>query len=118
MAFVGADLDEEIYMHQPQGYFRLLQIMSQFNDLRLTKTSRKMVLHLRKFPFSLKQCSHDWYGTFKDFVISIEFMELRVDGGLFVLDDMDQGIVVAAVVRSVYDLLMIANKGSIGQMKD
>jgi hypothetical protein len=27
-AFLGVDLEEEIYMHPPQGYFRLLQNVS------------------------------------------------------------------------------------------
>jgi hypothetical protein len=47
-AFLGVDLEEVIYMHPPQGYFRLLQTGSRFNDSRLTKTLRKLVLHLRK----------------------------------------------------------------------
>jgi hypothetical protein len=48
-AFLGVDLEEEIYMHPPQGYSRLIQTG------RLTKTSRKMVLHLRKSLHGLKQ---------------------------------------------------------------
>jgi hypothetical protein len=82
-AFLGVDLEEEIYMNPPQGYFRLVQ-----TD-RLTKTSRKMVLRLRKSRYGLKQSSHVWYGTFKDFVISIGFVASRVEGGLFVLHNKD-----------------------------
>jgi len=86
MAFFGVDLEEEIYMHSPQGYFRLLQHGGSSNDARLTNTSRKMVLHLRHSLYDLKQSTHVWYyGTFKDFIISIGFVVLRVDGGLFVL---------------------------------
>jgi hypothetical protein len=48
-------------------------------------------------------------------MITIEFVASRVDGALFVLQD--QGIVVAAVVLYIDDLLIIANEGSIGQMK-
>jgi hypothetical protein len=40
----------------------------------------------------------------------------RVDRGLFVLED--QGTVVAAVILYVDDLLIIANEGLIGQIKD
>jgi hypothetical protein len=40
-AFLEVDLEEEIYMHPPQGYFRLVQTG------RLTTTSLKMVLRLR-----------------------------------------------------------------------
>ena len=115
-AFLGVDLEEEIYMHPPQGYFRLLQNGSRFNDPRLTKTSRKMVLRFRKSLYGLKQSSHVSYGTFKEFVISIGFVASRVEGRPFVLED--QGIVIAAVVLYVDDLLIIANEGLIGQMKD
>jgi hypothetical protein len=79
-AFLGVDLEEEINMHPPQGYFRLLQIGSRYNDLRLTETSCKMVLCLSKSLYGLKQSSHVWYGTFKDFVFSIRFLASRLDG--------------------------------------
>jgi hypothetical protein len=51
-------------------------------------------------------------------MISIGFKASRVDGGLFVLHNKDQVIVVAAVILYVDDLLIIANEGLIGQIKD
>ena len=110
-AFLGVDLEDDIYMHPPQGYFCFVQTG------RLTKTSRKMVLRLRKSLYGLKQSSHVWYGTFTDFVISIGFVASRVDRGPFVLHNKDQDIV-AAVILQVNDLLIIANEGLIGQIKD
>jgi len=77
-----------------------------------------MVLRLRKSLYSLRQSSHIWYGTFKYFVISFGLVLSRVDGGLFVLHDKNHGIVVATVVLYVNDLLIIANEGLIGQIKD
>ena len=78
-----------------------------------------MVLRLRKSLYGLKQSSHIWYGTFKEFVISIGFVASRVDGGLFVLHDKEgHRIVIAAVVLYVDDLLIIANEGFVGQIKD
>jgi hypothetical protein len=77
-----------------------------------------MVLRLRKSLYGLKQSSHVWYGTFQDFVISIGFEASRVDGGLLVLHNKDHDIVVAAVILYVDDLLIIANEGLIGQIKD
>jgi hypothetical protein len=47
-------------------------------------------------------------------MFTIGFVASRVDGALFMLED--QGIVVAAVVMYIDDLLIIANEGSIGQM--
>jgi hypothetical protein len=115
-AFLGVDLEEEIYMHTPHGYFCLLQNGSRFNDPRLTKTLRKMVLRLEKSLYGLKQSSHISYGTFKEFVISIGFVASHVDGGIFELED--HGIIVAAGVLYVDDLLIIANEGLIRQIKD
>jgi hypothetical protein len=110
-AVLGVDLEEEIYMHTPQGYFCLLQTG------RLSKTLRKVVLRLRKSLYGLDQSSHIWYGTFKDFVILIGFMESHVDGGLLVRHNQDQDIV-AVVVLYVDDLLIIPNEALIGQIKD
>jgi hypothetical protein len=92
-------------MHPPQGYFRLLQTGSRFNAPRVTKTSRKLVLRLRKSLYGRKKSSQGWYGTFKDFVISIGFLASRVDGGLFVLHDKEHhGIVVTASVSNGSEL--------------
>jgi hypothetical protein len=118
-AFLGVDLEEVIYMHLPQGYVRLVQTGSRYNDPRLTKTLQKMVLRLRKSLCGQKQSSHVWCGTFKDFVVSIGFVTSRVDGGLFVLRGKeDYRIVFAAVVLYVEDLLIIANEGLIRHIKD
>jgi hypothetical protein len=76
-----------------------------------------MVLRLRKSLYGQKQSSHVWYGTFKDFVISIGFVASRVDGGLFVLHNKDQ-VIVATVVLYVDDPLIIANDCLIGKIKD
>jgi len=78
-ALLGVDLEEEIYIHPPQEYFRLLQNGTQFNDSRLTKTSWKIVLRLRKSFYGMKQSSHMWYGTLNVFVISIGFTASGVD---------------------------------------
>ena len=116
-AFLAVDMEEEIYMHQPQGYFRLVPTGSRYYDPK-SKISQKMVPRLRKSLYGLKQSSQVWYGTFMDFVISIGFEASRVNGGLFVLHDKDQGTVLAAVVLYVDDLLIIANEGLIGQIRD
>jgi len=115
-AFLGVDLEYEIYMHRPQGYFRLVQTGSRYNDPRSTTTSRKMVLRLRKSLHGLKQSLHVWYGIFKEFVMSIGFLAPRVNESRFELED--QGIVVATVVLYVDDVLIIANEGLIGQIKN
>jgi len=114
-AYLAVDFEAEIYMHPSQGYLRWLQNGRGYNDSR-SKTSRKMVLRLRKSLHGQQQSSHVWYGTFKDFLISIGFVASWVDRRLFVLED--QCTVVATVVLYVDDLLIIANVGWIGQIKD
>ena len=116
-AFVGVDLEEEIYMHPLQGYFCLFKTGRRYHDPR-SKTSWKMVLRLRKFLYGLNQSSHVWYSTFKDFMMSIGFVPSCVDGGLFVLHEQNQAKVPAAVVLIVADHLMIANEELIGQIND
>jgi hypothetical protein len=114
-AFLGVDLEEEIYLHPPQGYFHLVQTGRRYYD-SMSMTSRKMVLCLRKSFYGLKQSSHVWCGTFNDFVISIGFVASRIDGGLFVLED--QCVVVATIILYGNDLLIIANKGLIRHIND
>jgi len=116
-AFLRVDLEEVIYINPPQGYYCLLQNRSQYNDPR-SKTSRKMVLRLRKSLYGIEQSSRVWYGTFKNFMVSIGFMVSRVAGALFMLNDNDESIVIAAVILYVDDLLIIANEGLFGQFKD
>jgi hypothetical protein len=77
-----------------------------------------MALHMRKCLNGLKQSSDDWYGTCQDFAIIIGFVASRVDRGLYVLLGKAQGVVVATVVLYVDDLLIIANEGWMGQIKD
>jgi len=114
MAFLGVDLQEVIYMLPPQGYFRLVS-GSRYYDPR-SKSLGKMVLYLRQSLHRLRQSSHVWYCTFKDFVISIGFVASRLDARLFVLDN--HGILMAALVLYVDDLLIIATAGLSGQIKD
>jgi hypothetical protein len=111
-AFLGVHLEEEIYMHPPQGYFSLLQTG------KLTNMLPKMVLRLRKSLYGLKQSSHIWYDALIHIVISMGFVASHVDRGLLVLHNHDQDIVVATVVLYVDDLLIIANEGLIWQIKD
>jgi hypothetical protein len=71
---------------------------------------------LEKLLYGLKQSSHFGYGTYKNLMILIRFVASCVDGGLFMCED--QSTVVAAVVLYVDDLLIIANAGMIGKIKE
>jgi hypothetical protein len=114
-ALLGVDLEDEIYMNPLQEYFHLLQNRSRYYDPR-SKTSRMMVLRLRKSLYGLKQFLQVWYGTCKNFVIPMEYVGSHIDGGLFLLEDL--GAVITIVGLYVDDLLSIANEGLIGQVID
>jgi len=115
MVFLGVNWEGQIYMQLPQGYFCLVQTGSRYYDPR-SKTSQKMVRHLRKSLYGLKRSLHVWYGTFQNFVISIGFVASHVNWEVFVLGD--QGSVVTAVIPYVIDLFIILIKALIGQIKD
>jgi len=118
-AFLAVDLEEEIYMHLSQGCYCLVQTASRYYDPRLTMISQKIVLRLSMSLYGMKHSSHDWYGTFKNFVISNGLVASRDDRGLFVLHDKeDHSKVIAAAVLYVDDLFIIAHEGLIGQIKD
>jgi hypothetical protein len=114
-AFLGVDLEEEIYVHPLQGYFRLLQNGSRYYNPRSMR-SWKRVLRLRKSSDGVKQSSNVSYSTFRELLVSIGLVELRVNRELFVLKD--QLRVHAAVVSYVNDLLILANESLICQIKD
>jgi len=114
-ALLGYDLKEERCRDSPQGYFCLLPSGSGYYDPR-SKTLRKMILHFRKSLSGMKQSLHSSYATFKDFLFMTGFVALCVHGGLFMHDD--QGTVIEAGVAYVNDLIIIANEGLIGLIKN
>jgi len=77
-----------------------------------------MVLCSRMSHDGRKQSSYIGYTNVNHLEIAIGFMASHVDGGLFVLHDKDQGIVIAAVMLYEDDLLIIADEGLIGQIKN
>ena len=102
-AFLGVPLEEEIYMVPPQGY-------------GATGGIKRKVLRLRKSLYGLKQSPHVWYGTFKDFLVSIGFVPSRVDGGLFILRNAS-GEVDCVLVLFVDDLLLLGALDIIENLK-
>ena len=64
-AFLNGDLEEEVYMDQPQGFE--------------TISKRNLVCRLKKSIYGLKQASRQWYLKFDDTVLSYGFVEMTVD---------------------------------------
>ena len=72
-----------------------------------------LVIRLQKLLCDLKKSSHGWYKEFKNFIISIGFEPLRIDGGLFILGDKSK--VIASVIMYVNNLLIFSK--DIGDIK-
>ena len=64
-AFLNGDLEEEVYMDQPQGFE--------------ATSKRNLVCRLKKSIYGLKQASKQWYLKFNDIVLSYGFVEMTVD---------------------------------------
>ena len=64
-AFLNGDLNEEVYMMQPEGFVA--------ND------SGKLVCRLKKSIYGLKQASRQWYLKFHSVVASYGFVENKID---------------------------------------
>ena len=61
-AFLHGDLDEEIYMHQPEGFSE--------------RGKKNMVCRLKKSLYGLKQAPRQWYKKFDDFMHKEGFQKL------------------------------------------
>jgi hypothetical protein len=74
-ALLHGDLDEEIYMEQPQGF--------------ASSGREHLVCRLRKSLYGLKQAPRQWYRKFDDFVRSIGFLRSDEDHCFYVKDTPD-----------------------------
>ena len=79
IAFLHGDLEEEIYMHQPEGF------------TSLEKGKENMVCRLKKSLYELKQAPRQWYQKFKSFMVDHAFHKTQADHCVFVkrYDGMD-----------------------------
>ena len=68
-AYLFADLEEEVYMQQPQGF--------------IDPTNPIGVCLLKKAIYGLKQSARAWYGRLKDYLLTLGFIVNPVDSSLF-----------------------------------
>jgi len=101
-AFLNGDLDEEVYMEQPDGYVDL--------------TYPDKVCRLLQALYGLKQGPKMWYAKLDDFLKSQGFDNIDPDACLYLLTD-DGEIIIVLVY--VYDLLLVASSlAAIYKIKD
>ncbi|CAA7022588.1 unnamed protein product [Microthlaspi erraticum] len=91
-AFLNGDLEEEVYMDQPEGF--------------VVAGKEHMVCKLRKSIYGLKQASRQWYLKFNDTITSYGFVEVIVDRCIYVKISGSKFIM---LVLYVDDILLAAN---------
>jgi hypothetical protein len=94
-AFLNGDLEEEIYMQQPDGF--------------VVNGKENLVCKLNKSLYGLKQASRAWYQKMDQVLLSIQFKRLQTDACVYVLRDGDLMMFVALYVD---DLLLLSNSSA------
>jgi transposase InsO family protein len=89
-AFLNGDLDEEIYMEQPQGFSE--------ND--------RLVCKLNKSIYGLKQASRQWYIKFSKVIVTFGFTENIVDQCVYLKESGSKFIILMLYVD---DILLATN---------
>jgi hypothetical protein len=84
-AFLYGELNEELYMEQPEGF--------------KVKGQEGKVLHLKHAIYGLKQAALAWWKALNKSMGELGFTHLRSDSGLFV--NKDQSIIVIVYVDDV-----------------
>ena len=70
MTFLHGNLEEEIYMQQPEGFVR--------------KGKENLVCQLKKSLYELKQAPQQWHRKFEAFMVEHDFHKTQVDHCVFV----------------------------------
>ena len=68
--FLNGELDEEIYMQQPEGY----EVSGKKN----------LVCKLKKFLYGLKQAPRCWNRALKEFMVQAGFVQSEADPCVFI----------------------------------
>ena len=98
-AFLNGDLDEEIYMHLPQGY----------EELTGKQVPSNSVCKLHKSLYGLKQASRQWNHKLSEVILGDGFTQTHSDHSLFIKY---VGKAFLAVLVYVYDILIVGNDDS------
>ena len=100
-AFLHGDLEEEIYMSQPEHY--------------IVKGKESLICRLKKSLYGLKQSPRMWYLKFYAFVLPIRFVRSKLDHCVYFRVENDRLLIVALYVDDM--LLFGKSKGMISDFK-
>ena len=89
-AFLYADLQEDIFMEQPEGF------------RRWSPTGPRLVYNLRKAVYGLKQTPFDWNSLLHCFSIGYGLFQLKCDNACYALLTPDVAAYVAVYVDDVF----------------
>ena len=95
-AFLNGDLEEEVYMDQPEGF--------------TTPGKENLVCKLKKSIYGLKQASRQWYIKFNDTITSYGFVENTVDRCIYMKVSGSKFII---LILYVDDILLATNDKSL-----
>jgi hypothetical protein len=93
-AFLHNDLEEEIYMEQPQGYIQ----------------NSSLVCRLKKSLYGLKQAPRAWYAKMDSYLLSQNFIHCKSDPNVYMLRTSDSLLI---IVLYVDDLLITGSSDSV-----
>lgn len=91
-AFLNGDLDEEVYMNQPEGFW--------------APGKEDLVCKLKKSIYGLKQASRQWYIKFNETITAYGFVENTIDRCIYMKVSGSKFII---LVLYVDDILLAAN---------
>ncbi|KAL5821663.1 hypothetical protein ACOSQ3_023545 [Xanthoceras sorbifolium] len=101
-AFLHGDLDEEIYMEQPEGF--------------QVKGKEKSVCRLKKSLYGLKQAPRQWYKKFDSFMEKNEYNRTTADHCVFIKKFSDGDFII--LLLYVDDMLIVGQDiGKINRLK-
>eukprot|EP00253_Pinus_taeda_P009951 PITA_09951 len=92
-AFLHGDLDEEIYMEQPEGFFQ--------------HRNAKFVCRLKKSLYGLKQSPRQWYKKFDSFMLSQRYVRSEYDHCVY-FKQLNNGMFIILVLY--VDDMLLASK--------
>jgi transposase InsO family protein len=91
-AFLNGDLEEEIYMVQPEGF--------------VEKGSEHLVCKLKKALYGLKQAPRAWYQKINNYLHNNDFVRTSTDHSVYIKESEGNKIIISIYVD---DLLLVSN---------